>query len=217
MKVSRCPCRCKHGPPHSENIMKLLSTWVLLGVCLILAGCNQSSSEPPPPAPTPVSLSYPIEREVTAYSDLTGRTAAIDSVEVRARVWGYLDKVNFKEGMLVQKGDVLFEIDPRSYQATLTQAEGNLAAAEARASRLEADVRRAEKLLANRAISREDYDKVLGDRAEAVASISAVKGTVEQARLDLGFTKVTAAVGGRVGRTLVTPGNLVQSGQSGGT
>ena len=74
--------------------------------------------------PVPVTVSYPVERDVTDYADFTARTAAVDSVEVRAHVWGYLDKVNFKEGALVKKGDVLFEIDPRPYQAVLNQAEG---------------------------------------------------------------------------------------------
>ena len=75
-------------------------------------------------APTPVTVSYPVERDVTDYADFTARTAAVDSVEVRARVWGYLDKVNFKEGALVKKGDVLFEIDPRTYQADAEPGRG---------------------------------------------------------------------------------------------
>src|SRR5215467_3161442 len=82
---------------------------VLLGICLGLAGCVRVPSAAPNEAPTPVTVSRPVERDVTDYADFTGRTAAVDSVEVRARVWGYLDKVNFKEGALVKKGDVLFE------------------------------------------------------------------------------------------------------------
>ena len=92
---------------------------LLLGLCLGLAGCARAPSAAPEAAPTPVTVSCPVERDVTDYADFTGRTAAVDSVEVRARVWGYLDKVNFKEGALVKKGDVLFEIDPRPYQAAL--------------------------------------------------------------------------------------------------
>ena len=82
-----------------------------------------SARRAPAAAPTSVTVSYPVEREVTDYADFTARTAAVDSVEVRARVWGYLDKVNFKEGALVKKGDVLFEIDPRTYQAAVEQAQ----------------------------------------------------------------------------------------------
>src|SRR5262249_23755693 len=102
----------------SEKIMKrfvrLLGTGVLAGSLGILAlGCGAPPAEQKAAEPIAVQVSYPVAKEVTDYSDATGRVAAIDSVEIRARVWGYLDKVNFKEGMLVKKGDVLFEIDPR--------------------------------------------------------------------------------------------------------
>src|SRR6266496_1204 len=100
---------------------------VIVGCCLVLAGCAGEPSGAPAPTPVAVSVSYPVEREVTDYADFTGRTAAVDSVEVRARVWGYLDKVNFKEGTLVKKGDVLFEIDARPYQALLEQAKAKVA------------------------------------------------------------------------------------------
>src|SRR4051794_2239051 len=85
---------------------------------LALAGCShEASTAAAPPPPMPVTVAYPVDEDVTEYSDATGRTAAIDSVDIRARVWGYLDKVNFKEGNLVKKGDILFEIDPRTYKA----------------------------------------------------------------------------------------------------
>src|SRR5437870_3407202 len=109
---------------------------LLLGLCLGLAGCAGAPSGAPEAAPTPVNVSRPVERYVTDYADFTGRVAAVDSVEVRARVWGYLDKVNFKEGALVKAGDVLFEIDPLVYRAALNQAEGNLESLEARVKRL---------------------------------------------------------------------------------
>ena len=95
-----------------------IASALVLGLCLALAGCARAPAEAPAAAP-PVTVSYPVEREVTDYADFTARTAAVDSVELRARVSGYLDKVNFKEGALVKKGDVLFEIDPRTYQAPL--------------------------------------------------------------------------------------------------
>jgi RND family efflux transporter MFP subunit len=184
-------------------------------ICLALAGCSQTPQEAPEAAPIPVSVSYPVERYVTDHSDFTARTAAVDAVEVRARVWGYLDKVNFKEGALVNKGDILFEIEPRTYKAALAQAEGNLASTRARLDRLGADLARARRLVSTRAIGQEEYDKIAGDRSEAAASLQALKATVEQARLDLEYTKVIAPVSGRVSRFLVTQGNLVQSGQNG--
>src|SRR5438132_11316164 len=170
--------------------------FLLLGLCLGLAGCATAPSEAPEAAPTPVTVSRPVQRDVTDYADFTGRTAAFDSVEVRARVWGYLDKVNFKEGALVKKGDVLFEIDPRTYRAALAQAEGTLASGEAKLKRLDADLARGQKLVRTRVMSNEEYDKIVGDRGEAAASIDALKAAREQAKLDLGFTKVTAPISG---------------------
>jgi RND family efflux transporter MFP subunit len=191
---------------------------LVLTLCLGQTGCARAPAEAPAAAPPPISISYPVEREVTDYADYTARTAAVDSVELRARVSGYLDKVNFKEGALVKKGDVLFEIDPRTYQAVLKNAEGTLAAAAARVRRLDADLARTQQLISSRATSREEYDKVVGDRGEAVASQAALKAAVERAQLDLGFTRVIAPVSGRISRYFVTVGNLVQAGDlTGGT
>jgi RND family efflux transporter MFP subunit len=191
---------------------------LVFGFCLGLTGCARAPSEAPTTTPPPVKVSYPVEREVTDYADFTARTAAVDSVELRARVSGYLDRVNFKEGSLVKKGDVLFEIDPRTYKAVLSMAEGNLESAVARVKRLDADFARADELIRSRSLSREGYDKIVGDRGEAVASQAALKAAVERARLDLGFTRVTAPVTGRVSRYHVTVGNLVSAGDlTGGT
>ncbi|MCI0380939.1 MAG: efflux RND transporter periplasmic adaptor subunit [Gemmataceae bacterium] len=188
-----------------------------LVMCLSVVGCARGPAEAPAPALIPVTVSFPFDREVTDYADFTGRTAAVDSVEVRARVWGYLDKVHFKEGALVQKGDLLFEIDSRNYKAALAQAEGNLASAQAKLKRLDADLVRADQLIAKGALARAEYDKIVGDRGEALASLDALKAAVEQAKLDLGFTKIIAPISGRVSRALVTEGNLISSGQLGGT
>ncbi len=173
---------------------------LILAAFILLSGCSRQPMQP-----------------ITDFVDFTGRTAAVDSVEVRARVWGYLDKVNFKEGALVKKGDLLIQIDSRTYQAALNQAEGNLASMEARVQRLEADFTRAQRLIKTGALSREDFDKTVGDRGESIASLAALRAAVQQAKLDLEFTRLTAPVNGRVGRALVTEGNMVQSGQLGGT
>src|SRR5438552_946455 len=106
-----------------------------------MAGCARAPSEAPS-APTLVTVSHPVERDVTDYADFTARTAAVDSVEVRAHVWGYLDKVNFKEGALVKKDDVLFELDPRPYQALLNQAKAKVAQDEAQLTFDEAEYQR---------------------------------------------------------------------------
>jgi RND family efflux transporter MFP subunit len=191
---------------------------LVLGFCLGLTGCARAPSQAPPAAPPPVTVSYPVEREVTESATFTARTTAVDSVELRARVSGYLDKVNFKEGALVKKGDLLFEIDPRTYKAELAVTQGALASGEARVRRLDADLARADQVLRARAMSREDYDKVVADRCEAVAALDSLRAAVDRSRLNLDFSKVIAPVSGRVSRYHVTVGNLVQAGDlTGGT
>jgi RND family efflux transporter MFP subunit len=128
---------------------------LLLGFCLSLAGCAQAPSGSPP-APISVTVSHPVERDVTDYADFIARTAAVYSVEVRAHVWGYLDKVNFKEGALVKTGDVLFELDPRPYQALLNQAKAKVVQDEAQLSFDEAEYQRNLKLVATGAASQSD-------------------------------------------------------------
>src|SRR5271168_412816 len=144
----------------------LASSALVLGFCLGLLGCARAPSEAPTAAPIPVTVSYPVERYVTDYADFTARTSAVDSVEVRAHVWGYLDKVNFKEGALVKKGDVLFELDQRPYQALLNQAKAKVAQDEAQLAFDEAEYQRNLNLVATGAVSRELRQPV--HHAEAV-------------------------------------------------
>jgi RND family efflux transporter MFP subunit len=191
---------------------------LILVLCVALAGCAVAPEGPQAQPPAPVTVSYPVEREVSEHADYTARTKAVDSVEVRAHVWGYLERTNFKEGDIVKQGAVLFEIDPRTYKAALGRAEGSLAQLDARVERLNADFARVRRTSADRTTSREEYDKIAGDRGEAIGSRAAAKAAVDQARLDLEYTKVIAPVGGRVGRYIVTRGNLIQAGdQNGGT
>src|SRR5262249_6403099 len=134
---------------------------LVVTVCLAPVGCKR---EPPALAATPppvVMVSHPVEREVSDYYEYTGRTAAVDTVEVRARVSGYLVKVNFREGAVVKKGDLLFQIDPRPFQSVLDQAKGQVAQWEAKLARAEADVARDERLLPKGAASQKDLDQAV--------------------------------------------------------
>jgi len=188
---------------------------IVFALASILAGCAPAPSAAPSEPPQ-VTVSPAVEEYVTDYAVFTGSTAAVDSVEVRARVWGYLEKVNFQEGALVEKGDVLFEIEPHTYKAVLDQAVGNVVQTEARLARLEADLARAEKLLKKGAMSQEQYDRAVGDRGETAGSLAALRAAVDRARLDLDYTKVIAPISGRISRYVVTAGNMVQSGDQGG-
>jgi RND family efflux transporter MFP subunit len=191
---------------------------LVFGICLGLTGCARAPSEGPAAVPIPITVSYPIERYVTDYADFTARISAVDSVEVRAHVWGYLEKVNFKEGTLVQKGDVLFELDPRPYQAMLNQAKAKVAQDEAQLKFDEAEYQRNLNLVRTGAVSRSDLDKTAAARGVDLANVAADKAMVASRQLDLDYTKVTAPVSGRVSRYVVTVGNLIQSGdQNGGT
>ncbi len=195
----------------------LLALFVLFGLGFVLVGCSRPVPEEEAPAPLVVAVAKPIERDVADFHDFTGRVAAIETVQVRARVWGYLRKINFREGAEVQKGDVLFEIDPRTYQAELDRAQANLEQSRAHRDRLLADAARARVLLAQRAIGQEEYDKTTADAVEGAASVRLAEALVATAQLNLDDTRVRAPVSGRVSRARVTVGNLVQSGETGGT
>jgi RND family efflux transporter MFP subunit len=183
-----------------------------------LAGCVRAPSAAPEAAPTPVTVSRPVQRDVTDYADFTGRTAAVDSVEVRARVLGYLDKVHFKEGALVKQGDLLFEIDPRPYRADLERAVGTVAQNDARMRRTEHDYRRVKNLLTRGAVGQEEYDKYEADYREATANLDVARANRDLAALNLEYSRIVAPVSGRVSRYVATVGNLIQSGdQNGGT
>jgi RND family efflux transporter MFP subunit len=203
---------------NSEVNMAIRKVAFSLGFCFALAGCTKVASPSKEVAPTPALVSYPVERDVTDYTDFTARTAAVDSVEVRAHVWGYLDKVNFKEGALVRKGGILFEIDPRPYEALLNQAKAKVVQDEAQLKFDEAEYQRNLNLVSTGAVSRSELDKSLAARAVDAANIAADKAAVASRQLDLEYTKVLAPVSGRVSRYVVTVGNMVQSGdQNGGT
>ncbi|MCI0462321.1 MAG: efflux RND transporter periplasmic adaptor subunit [Gemmataceae bacterium] len=191
------------------------------GLFLVLTGMFSGCGPATPPVaqtpPPPVTVSQPLAREVTDYEDFTGRTEAVESVEVRARVWGYLAKINFKDGTEVKKDDVLFEIDPRPYQADLDQAAARVHVAEAQVKFAEAEYKRNIKLRSSGAVSAEDVEKSLAQRDSAKASLASGQADVAQKKLDLDFTKVIAPISGRASRTQITEGNLIQAGATGST
>src|SRR5260221_5503604 len=190
-----------------------LGAAVVLALSLgAVAGCAPKPPAAPPAAAPTVPVSYPVERQVTDHAAFTARIAAVDSVEVRAHVWGYLEKVNFKEGALVKKGDVLFELDPRPYQALLNQAKAKVRQDEAQLHYDEAEYQRNVRLAARGAVSRSDLDKSAAARGVDLANVEADKATVALADLNLQYTKVIAPVSGPVSRYNVTVGNLIQSG-----
>lgn len=155
-----------------------------------------------------------MQREIVEWDEYTGRLEAVDSVEVRPRVGGYLESINFTDGSMVKEGDLLFRIDPRPYEATLRHAEADLRLAKTRLELAKKNFARADKLLQSRAISQEDSDIRESNVRQAEASVEEAQAAVDAAKLDVEFTRVTAPISGRVSRKLVTEGNLVNGGPS---
>jgi RND family efflux transporter MFP subunit len=187
------------------------------GALVILSSVLGCESAQPPVAetpPPPVTVSQPVVREIVEQDDYEGRIAAVETVDVRARVRGHLMKVNFTDGQIVQKDDLLFEIDPRTYQAALDAAKAQLAAADAALELATKEYRRAASLLQSRAASREEVDVWVGKQGVAKGERLKAEAAVEEARLDLDFTKITAPIQGKASRTQVTMGNLVNGGGS---
>jgi RND family efflux transporter MFP subunit len=181
---------------------------------LLLQGCR-SEADAQAAAPLPqVAVAAALERKVQEWDEFTGRLEAVESVEVRPRVTGYIDSVNFAEGSVVKKGDLLFVIDQRPYRAELEKAQAELARATARAELNKTDVERSEKLLGVKAVSREEYDQRLNAQRESLANVDAARAAVTTAKLDLEFTRVTAPITGRISRAAVTAGNLVTGGST---
>lgn len=182
---------------------------------ILVAGCGKApeatQAEMPPPA---VSVAEVIKHEVTEWDELTGRLEAPESVEIRPRVSGYIDSVAFHEGALVKKGDLLFQIDPRPFQAQVKRLEAELQQARATQTRTASEAQRGERLRASNAISAELADARISAASEAKAAAAAIQAQLEAAKLDLGFTRVTAPIDGRVGRALITAGNLVNAGEA---
>src|SRR5262249_14171323 len=146
-------------------------SWLGLLCCVVIApGCGQKLQEQGPPKPPEVEVSYPVRKEVTDYEEFTGRTDAVKMVEVRARATGYLNKINFEDGDIVNKDQVLFEIDPGTYKPEYERAEAAVEQAVARKNRLELDFNRADELLKSKSISKEEFDKIKGDLTEAKAA-----------------------------------------------
>jgi RND family efflux transporter MFP subunit len=176
-------------------------------LAMALAGCG-AKSKPAPPPPT-VTVATPLQQTLVDWDDYTGQFIAVDSVDVRPRVTGYLQSVGFKDGDLVRQGQVLFVIDPRPYVAVLDQAKGAQAHAEAALTNAKTEAARGATLLAAKAISQQAYDTLIATQRQATADLLAAQAAVRTAALNVSFTRVTAPLTGKVSDRRVAPGNLV--------
>ena len=183
-------------------------------VAFSLAGCDSANSKVPD-APAaggpPVSTAAVIEKQITETQEFSGRLEAIERVEIRSRVGGFITSVNFKPGSEVKKGDVLFVIDPRPFQAEVSRAEGAAASARAKAELAKLELSRAEKLLAEKAIPQRELDEKASGLKELDANVRAAQASYEAARLNLSYTQVQAPISGRVSKAEITVGNLIDA------
>jgi RND family efflux transporter MFP subunit len=187
-----------------------LSSYAALFLAATLGvGCEKAQSAPPPPQ---VTVAPAISRVVADEDVFTGHFEAVNSVEVRPRVGGFVERVAFAEGAIVHQGDVLFTIDARPYEAEVSRAEAVLEQARTRKQLADMELERAQRLVSTQAISREELDARTSGRAESEAAIRAAEAAVRVARLNLDWTVVRAPITGRVSRAEVTAGNLVQAG-----
>jgi RND family efflux transporter MFP subunit len=190
---------------------------LLLGSLLALAGCGEAPKQSAAPPPPVVTVAKPTQRTIVDQDEYVGRFVAVDMVEVRARVSGYLEKVHFRDGQTVKQGDLLFSIDKRPFQNALAQAKANLVLAKSNVTFTEADYQRAQQLLRDRTISEQVFDQRAQAFRNAQASVNANEALVRQAELDLEFTELRSPITGRIGDRRVTEGNLVTGGTAGNT
>jgi RND family efflux transporter MFP subunit len=185
-------------------------------VLVLLSGCGRSEAPPPPSKPA-VTVANVEQKDIVEWDEFTGRTEAVESVEVRPRVSGFIREIHFQSGQLVKKGDVLFVIDPRWHQADFNRLQAEAEGARVQLDNAKREADRTEKLLANRAISAEESDARVARYQEAKAALLGAEAARDYAKLDLEFTQVRAPIDGRVSRAMFTDGNYVTGGSGEGT
>jgi membrane fusion protein, multidrug efflux system len=194
---------------------------VLLGSLIltanVLAGCDSkptSSSTPPPPT---VTVSHPLQKSITEWDEYTGRFTALETVEIRARVSGFIDSVHFQEGQIVKKDDLLFVIDQRPYQIAVEQAKADIERAQAKLDIATQDVNRATPLLQSQTLTAREFDTRKSVQRDAAGQLASANAALKQAELNLEWTEVRAPIAGRISDKRVDAGNLISGGQTGAT
>jgi len=189
----------------------------LLVIANLLIGCDSkpaASSAPPPP---PVTVARPLQKQITEWDEYTGRFAAVASVEVRARVSGFIDSVHFKDGQVVKQGDLLFVIDPRPYKLAVEQSTADVERAKAKLDLATLDVERAGPLVRSQTLTEREFDTRRSTQRDTAAQVASAEATLNQAKLNLEWTEVRAPIAGRISDTRVDAGNLISGGQVGAT
>lgn len=207
-------CRASRGVLPLETTV-LTPCWLrrftagLLVAAICLVGCAQERAAPPPPPPPAVSVAKPVLATVQSYHEYNGNLEAIETVQVQARVKGFLEEIAFTEGDEVKQGALLFKIDPREYTAAVKRAEADLRRATTELDRYRSEADRASRLRGSRAIGTEEYEQRVAVRDTAAATLMQAQAVLDAAKLQLGYTEIHSPINGQISRTLVTRGNLV--------
>ena len=206
-------------PTPAPMLRSLRRLTILLLLAPVLAACGESQSQPQAAAPPPpqVTIAKPTSKMIADQDEYVGRFVAVESVEVRARVPGYLEAIHFQDGQLVKAGDLLFTIDRRPFQIALAQAQASLAQAKATLAFADSDLTRAQSVTIGSVITQQTFDQRTQAKRSAEAAVAAQQAAERQAALDLEFTELRAPVSGRIGDRRVSTGNLVTGGTSGNT
>lgn len=198
----------------TASVLSIAAALAAMGISGCAKPDTEAAAAPPPPA---VDVAHPLVKDVVEQDEYTGRLGSVESVDVRARVSGYVDSIHFNDGQIVKKGDLLFVIDPRPFQAALQIAEGEVREAQSRLDLAKSDFERAKSLISTKAISQEDFDTRSKTAEAAEAARATAEAKANRARLDMEFTEVRAPMSGKIARHLVSVGNLVAGGTSDST
>jgi RND family efflux transporter MFP subunit len=192
-----------------------LKSWIAMALVAALAASGAASAQTTTPAPPSVTVSPPLQKEITEWDQFTGQFQAVDFVEIRARVAGYLTEIHFQDGQTVKKGDLLFVIDPRPYEAALASMRAQLSQAEAQVDLAQVQLKRSTELRKRDFEPASSYDQRVSDLKVATAAVEAAKAGIRTAELNVEFTRIIAPMAGRISRHQVSIGNLITGGEGG--
>jgi multidrug efflux system membrane fusion protein len=212
MQTRRTDSRNAHAGLTDPLTYVAFTVLIVLPMLMLLSGCARTAAQPADPPAPQVTVADVVARDVTEFDEVTGRLEAVNTVAVRPRVSGFVAAVRFEEGAIVRKGDLLFQIDPRPFEAEADRLRAELARTRATVQRATSELQRAGRLASENAMSHEEQERRAAFAQESGAQVAAVEAALRAAELNLEFTQVTSPIDGRVGRAIVTPGNLVSTG-----
>ncbi len=200
------------------SAMERAAVFIVAALCAgMLAGCDNKPTASAAPPPPPVTVSKPLQKQITEWDEYTGRFEALATVEIRARVSGFIDSIHFQDGQIVKQGDLLFVIDPRPYKLAVDQAKSDLERAKSKLEIATSDVERATPLVKSQTLTEREFDTRKSTQRDAAGQVGASEAALKQAELNLEWSEVRAPIAGRISDRRVDAGNLITGGSTGAT